>query len=56
MIVNGETYNATMPPQGLNDEEVVKVMNYILNSWGNESEQITLEDVKNRYNTYCRHV
>jgi nitrite reductase (NO-forming) len=47
MVVNGETYNAAMPPQGLSDKEVVEVMNYILNSWGNEGGEITIKDVQN---------
>jgi len=46
MIVNGETYNTIMPPQELTDEEVRDVMNYILNAWGNDEGEVTLEDVK----------
>jgi mono/diheme cytochrome c family protein len=46
MIVNGETYNSIMPPQPVNDEEIRDVMNYILNSWGNDGGEVTLEDVK----------
>lgn len=46
MIVNGITYNTVMPPQPLNDEQVKNVMNFILNSWGNNGGEVTLEDVK----------
>ena len=47
LIVNGITYNNTMAPLGLEDEEVADVMNYILNSWGNSSSKIvTLEEVE----------
>lgn len=46
MIVNGETYNTIMPPQPVSDEEVRDVMNYILNSWGNDGGEVTLEEVK----------
>ena len=47
MIVNGVTYNNTMAPMGLEDEEVADVMNYILNSWGNSSNEIvTIEEVE----------
>lgn len=47
MIVNGATYNNTMAPLGLEDEEVVDVMNFILNSWGNSSDKmVTLEEVE----------
>jgi mono/diheme cytochrome c family protein len=44
--VNGTTYNGVMTNQGLDEEEVADVMNYILNSWGNEGEkQITITQV-----------
>ncbi len=46
MVVNGETYNSIMPPQPVNDEEIRDVMNYILNSWGNNGGEVTLEEVK----------
>jgi mono/diheme cytochrome c family protein len=46
IIVNGETYNAAMAPQGLSNEEVADVMNYITNSWSNKnSKMITVEEV-----------
>lgn len=35
IVVNGENYNNVMTPQGLSDQEVADVMNYISNSWGN---------------------
>ena len=38
--VNGETYDGVMQNQGLEEEEVADVMNYILNNWGNSSKQI----------------
>lgn len=38
--VNGETYDGVMQNQGLEEEEIADVMNYILNNWGNSSEQI----------------
>ncbi|MGY8944751.1 MAG: c-type cytochrome [Flavobacteriales bacterium] len=44
--VNGETYDGVMQNQGLEEEEIADVMNYILNSWNNSSEQvITLQRV-----------
>ncbi len=47
IVVNGVTYNNYMPSPGLDDEEIVDVMNYILNSWGNEAqEMVTLEQVQ----------
>lgn len=46
IVVNGITYNNMMMPLGLTDEEVADVMNYILNSWGNQSsEVVTTEEV-----------
>ncbi len=45
--VNGEIYNNVMTAQGLSDEEVADVMNYIMNSWGNtQHEMVTVEKVK----------
>ena len=47
LVVNGVTYNGVMTPMGLEDEEVVDVMNFISNSWGNFSDKIvTLEEVE----------
>ncbi|WP_282162906.1 c-type cytochrome [Ulvibacterium marinum] len=40
LMVNGVTYNNTMPPMGLEEEEIADVMNFILNSWGNASDEI----------------
>ena len=46
ITVNGNTYNGLMVNQGLDEEEVADVMNYILNSWGNKAEnQITVAQV-----------
>ncbi|GGW30822.1 c-type cytochrome [Arenibacter certesii] len=46
IVVNGITYNNTMPAMGLDDEEIADVMNYILNSWGNKGKDfVTPEEV-----------
>ncbi|MCG8576795.1 MAG: cytochrome c [Flavobacteriales bacterium] len=45
MVVNGEVYNNIMPPQNLSDTEVRDVMNYVLNSWGNDGGEVSLKDV-----------
>ena len=46
IIVNNEIYNSVMINQGLDDEEIADVMNYILNEWGNSFEkQITSQFV-----------
>lgn len=46
MIVNGNSYSAPMPQQVNTKEEAVAVINYVLNSWGNDGGKVTLEDVK----------
>ncbi len=47
IVVNGVSYNTAMPDPGLEAEEVADVMNYILNSWGNVSEEmVTVEEVE----------
>ncbi len=47
IVVNGENYNNAMTAQGLSDQEVADVMNYISNTWGNSSKkEVTEEDVK----------
>ena len=46
IVVNGEKYNGVMENQGLDNTEIADVMNYILNNWGNEfNEVITSERV-----------
>lgn len=46
ITVNGEKYTMPMPPQVDNHQDAVNVVNYILNSWGNNGGTITLEEVK----------
>lgn len=46
MVVNGQTYNAPMPPQVDTKEDAVAVINYVLNSFGNNGGTVTLEEVK----------
>ncbi len=47
IVVNYEEYNGIMASQGLDNEEIADVMNYILNSWGNSyTGQITTEQVE----------
>ncbi len=45
IIVNGEKYNSIMVSQGLDDEEISDVVNYILNSWGNSTNKIISEEI-----------
>ncbi len=45
IVVNGKKYNSIMTPLYLEDNEVADVMNYILNSWGNEGKYVSEEEV-----------
>lgn len=46
IVVNGKTYNMDMAPfDFLSDQEVSDVLNYIRNSWGNEGETVSPEEV-----------
>jgi nitrite reductase (NO-forming) len=44
--VNNVDYNGVMPPVLINDEQVASVLTYVRNSWGNQGDIVTLEDVK----------
>jgi mono/diheme cytochrome c family protein len=35
-----------MASQGLSNEDVKEVVNYVLNSWGNEGGEVTIADVE----------
>ncbi len=46
IVVNDEIYDGVMAKQGLDNEEIADVMNYILNQWGNSYDaQITTQQV-----------
>lgn len=52
-----KTYNLVMPPQGgaLTDPQIVAILNYVRNSWGNKNKAIVINDVvKNRRTTGAR--
>ena len=44
IVVNGKTYQSAMPKPGLYDDEIADVMNFILNSWGNEHAELITEE------------
>lgn len=46
IVVNGNTYNNTMPAQQLNDEEIVAVLNYVYSCWDNGGATVTVDEVK----------
>ncbi|MFV8226498.1 c-type cytochrome [Christiangramia aquimixticola] len=44
--VNGEKYDNIMTPMGLNDQEVADALNYVMNSWSNNiDDMVTAEEV-----------
>jgi nitrite reductase (NO-forming) len=45
MKVNGVDYNGVMPPVLLSDEQIANVLTYVRNSFGNEGEAVTVEEV-----------
>jgi mono/diheme cytochrome c family protein len=46
IVVNDQIYDGVMAKQGLDNEEIADVMNYILNQWGNSFDaQITTQQV-----------
>ena len=48
ITVNGEIYDNTMMPMGLDEQEIADVMNYVMNSWGNiQDKPVTAEEVTN---------
>lgn len=46
IVVNEVTYDGIMTPLYLDDEEVRDVMNFVLNSWGNTSTYVSLDQVQ----------
>ena len=45
ITVNGNRYNGVMTPFPLKDREVADVLNFVRNSWSNEGEIVTVEEV-----------
>jgi nitrite reductase (NO-forming) len=45
-VVNGQKYNGVMPPVMLTDEQIAHVVTFVMNSWGNTGEMITVEEVQ----------
>jgi nitrite reductase (NO-forming) len=46
ITVNGQPYNGVMPPSLLNDEQIANVLTYVMNSWGNQGNVVTVDEVK----------
>lgn len=47
IVVNGKTYNNVMTPQPLSDDEIAKVLTYVLTHFGNHLTPITPQEVSN---------
>ncbi|MEM7200359.1 MAG: copper-containing nitrite reductase [Planctomycetota bacterium] len=45
ITVNGKDFNSVMPAVKLTDEQVANVLTYVRNSWGNEGEAVTPQEV-----------
>jgi nitrite reductase (NO-forming)/hydroxylamine reductase len=49
IVVDGVTYNGVMPPmQHLSDREIAQAVNYVMTAWGNDGEQVTIEQVNDK--------
>jgi len=46
LVVNGQKYNGVMPPVMLTDEQVAQVLTYVRNSWGNNGDIVTIDEVR----------
>jgi len=44
IVVNGIPYNSVMAAQGLDNDEIANVMNYIMNSWENKQDKMVREE------------
>lgn len=44
ITVNEVKYNSAMPSPGLDDDEIADVLNFVLNSWGNEYGKLVTEE------------
>lgn len=45
VTVNGEVYFGEMLPIKISDQEVTDVLNFVRNNWGNNSDEIKIEEV-----------
>ena len=48
ITVNGKTYESVMPAQLLNDHDIANVLTFVRNSWGNEGDACTPQEVARR--------
>jgi len=46
IVVNSKTFNSTMPPQQLSDDEIASVLTYVYGNFGNSGGTVTPAEVK----------
>ena len=51
LVVNGRTFNNTMPPQPLTDDEIARVLTYVRTHFGNNMSAISEDEVSAMRNT-----
>lgn len=47
ITVNGQVYDGIMPQMQLGNDEVASILTYVRNSWGNQGDLVTAEEVAN---------
>ena len=47
ITVNGKLYDAFMPPVNLSEGDIVDVINFVRNSWGNKADSVSVIDIRN---------
>src|SRR5256885_1149157 len=46
IVVNGKSYDGSMPPVVLDDQKAADVLTYVRNSFGNSGEGVSADEVK----------
>ena len=44
--MNGQKFHGVMPPVLLNDEQIAQIVAYVMNTWGNSGDLVTVEEVQ----------
>lgn len=52
LFVDGRLFNGVMPPQKLSDIQLLNLINYVTNSWGNDLGYTTISDIE-QWKTNC---
>jgi nitrite reductase (NO-forming) len=54
--VNGQDFNGVMPPVMLTDEQIADVVTYVRNSWGNDGDLVTVDELYQLESTWTSDV